>query len=825
MRHSVLWTLLLFGLMACNITRNLKNDTYLVKGVSVRTEVPLTTISQIELQQCLKIQPNRKWLFVFDFYPWWYSLFDETKIQEKKLKHTAKAIAYNNFHERFADSINQIRMTRGKPLKSAKKRDPNATLWIESFRDIGEPIAVYDKNQIAKTKTQLKKLLVSRGFLNAWISDSNYYNLKKRSVHVGFIVHPEKPYKINRWNYRFENPEDSLMALFKSDSIHSLLVKDQIFSATLLYSERERMTAFAKSKGYYFFENNFITFKADTLQMPPGEMNLEVCISGFKTSSDSLARSHMRLQWKHISVITPLTIDINGDYSHLSDSNQYRGISFRSHFTKPYKKQIILRELQFHPNTWYQPAQTETTYKRLIGTGIFQNVSIIIKPDTVSGQTALSASIVCIPPVKQIISAETEGTNTFGNLGIDANVVYRNRNLLKGGEVLEVKLQGAVSSQSQFNTKALDPTIEGLQNNFNTIQFGPEISLILPKAYGLFSWSKPLLRWNPRSYIKVNANIQTRPQFSRSIWSIDYGFNFKNEHGTIRHDFIPFELYSVKMGVFNDAFKDSLYRFNDAFLINSFQDHITTLMRYGISYSKYDYFINSNKTNFLFRWNVISSGSILRELFKLSNQATDSNGQYKLFSMPFAHFIKTDFDFRINIPFPKTNARLIWRISGGMGAPFKNLNVLPYEQSFFCGGPNSVRAWRSRTLGPGGYNPENSSMRFDKIGDILLESNLEFRFHMIRSFYGALFTDAGNVWRLYPDASKPNGEFDISRFYKQFAVGSGFGIRWDLDFFVLRLDLAVPLNDPKLWDTQSTWLFGKNPFRYTVTNFGIGYPF
>ena len=118
-----------------------------------------------------------------------------------------------------------------------------------------------------------------------------------------------------------------------------------------------------------------------------------------------------------------------------------------------------------------------------------------------------------------------------------------------------------------------------------------------------------------------------------------------------------------------------------------------------------------------------------------------------------------------------------------------------------------------------------SSMRFDKIGDILLESNLEFRFHMIRSFYGALFTDAGNVWRLYPDASKPYGEFDISRFYKQFAVGSGFGIRWDLDFFVLRLDLAVPLNDPKLWDTQSTWLFGKNPFRYTVTNFGIGYPF
>jgi outer membrane protein assembly factor BamA len=195
-----------------------------------------------------------------------------------------------------------------------------------------------------------------------------------------------------------------------------------------------------------------------------------------------------------------------------------------------------------------------------------------------------------------------------------------------------------------------------------------------------------------------------------------------------------------------------------------------------------------------------------------------------LFSVPFAQFFKTDLDFRVNMHL-KGASRLIWRINAGIGIPFKNLGVLPYEQSFFCGGPNSVRAWRSRTLGPGAYNPGSNTMRFDKIGDILIETNLEYRFHLLRAFYGALFVDAGNIWRLYPDANKPEGVFNLNTFYKQIAVGSGFGFRWDLDFFVLRLDLAVPLKDPKNWKDENTWLFSQKPLKYIITNFGIGYPF
>ena len=824
MRHlkCIISTLVIF-LTSCNISRHIDSNAYLVRNVSVNYPQQLP-VSESEINSCLKINPNRKWLFIFDFYPWWYSLFDDAKIQQKKALRSTRIIQQNKEREHETDSINAIRISRGKTPKVLKLRDPNSELWIESLRDIGEPPVLYDKQLLIKTKTQLTKLLTSKGYLNAWISDSNTFNMSKKFAYIGLNLHPETTFKIINWHYSFENPNDSLMQLFKQDSLNANFINNRVFSADLLFNERERMTQFAKARGYYFFENNFISFKADTLGLPPGTMNIEVCVAAFASQNNTSMQEHPRLQWHTISVLTPDELQVNGTYAGSLDSVWYRSILFRSSHQKPYKKQIILRELKLHPGNWYAPDDLETTYKKLVNTGIFKSVSIQVKPDTLQGKVALNASVICVPPVKQIISAETEGTNTFGNLGIDANIVYRNRNVFKAGEILELKLQGAISSQSQFNTNSDNQNIEGLQRNFNTIQFGPELSFIFPKAYGLFSWSKPILNWNPRSYVKINANIQTRPQFSRSIWSIDYGFNFKNQNGTIRHDFIPFELYSVKMGVFSDAFKDSLFRYNDAFLINSFQDHITTLMRYSASFSRYDYLTTLNKTNILLRWNVISSGSILRQLFILTKQKSDQNGQYELFSVPFAQFFKTDLDFRVNMHL-KGASRLIWRINAGIGIPFKNLGVLPYEQSFFCGGPNSVRAWRSRTLGPGAYNPGSNTMRFDKIGDILIETNLEYRFHLLRAFYGALFVDAGNIWRLYPDANKPEGVFNLNTFYKQIAVGSGFGFRWDLDFFVLRLDLAVPLKDPKNWKDENTWLFSQKPLKYIITNFGIGYPF
>ncbi|MBL7917207.1 MAG: BamA/TamA family outer membrane protein, partial [Bacteroidia bacterium] len=288
------------------------------------------------------------------------------------------------------------------------------------------------------------------------------------------------------------------------------------------------------------------------------------------------------------------------------------------------------------------------------------------------------------------------------------------------------------------------------------------------------------------------------------------------------YEIIPFEAYVVNAKLFG-TFRDDLIKLNDAFLLNSFLDHITTLSKFGVSYTSKEKTRKLHTPRHYIKWNIMSSGNLLRAYYNASGAKTDSLGRYNIFGIPFAQFLKTDIEYRIYIPLTQ-KSKIVYRVAGGIGKPLKNLNVLPYEQSFFSGGPNSVRAWRARTLGPGGYDATLSSARFDKIGDLLLEGNIEYRFHIIKSFYGALFADAGNIWRLEKSDDKPDGEFRPEDFYKQIAIGGGYGIRWDLEFIILRLDLAIPLKDPK-YPEGHRFTYDKQPWKQMVASFGIGYPF
>jgi outer membrane protein assembly factor BamA len=220
-----------------------------------------------------------------------------------------------------------------------------------------------------------------------------------------------------------------------------------------------------------------------------------------------------------------------------------------------------------------------------------------------------------------------------------------------------------------------------------------------------------------------------------------------------------------------------------------------------------------------------SSGNILRGLYSATNQPQDTLGRYLLAGIPFSQFVKLDVDYRFYFKIRKLG-KLVYRIAGGVGKPLKNLSALPYEQSFFSGGPNGNRAWRARTLGPGSYaQPADEAARYDKIGDIQIETNLEYRFHIFKSIYGAWFVDAGNIWLSYDDPNKPNGQFKLDKFYKELGVGSGFGVRYDFSFFVLRLDGAMRIYDPHYIESKRL-VFGTQTLRESaILNFTIGYPF
>ena len=240
---------------------------------------------------------------------------------------------------------------------------------------------------------------------------------------------------------------------------------------------------------------------------------------------------------------------------------------------------------------------------------------------------------------------------------------------------------------------------------------------------------------------------------------------------------------------------------------------------------------NQYKTSLYFKINAESSGNILRGFHNLTDEKKDSLGRYYIFNMPYAQFLRGDLDFRAYKSVRKLG-RFVFRAYGGMGYALTNLTVLPYEKSFFAGGPNSIRAWKARTLGPGSYNGTftdangvmQKDINFDRLGDIQLEANFEFRFNVYKFINGAFFVDAGNIWLKEKHANKVRGDFDPTRFYKELAAGTGIGVRADFSFFIIRIDGAFQTYNPANVEGQR-WMFGRGFLSSFITNFGIGYPF
>jgi outer membrane protein assembly factor BamA len=216
----------------------------------------------------------------------------------------------------------------------------------------------------------------------------------------------------------------------------------------------------------------------------------------------------------------------------------------------------------------------------------------------------------------------------------------------------------------------------------------------------------------------------------------------------------------------------------------------------------------------------------------------DEYGRYKLIDIVYSQYLRMDGDFRYYLNRNEIN-KIVFRLAAGIGKPLENFPVLPFERSFFSGGANGIRAWQARTLGPGSY-ADDGTFSFDQFGDGQIEANIEYRFKLFKKLHGALFLDGGNTWLRRPEANRPGGEFDIKRFYKEIAIGSGIGIRADFNFFIIRFDTGIKTHDPQ-FDSGKRWVIGNmfnpewkriykeehndNKYNFFTFNLGIGYPF
>lgn len=701
---------------------------------------------------------------------------------------------------------------------SRKGKEKGLSGWLKR---IGEEPVIYDDFLTNKSAQQIKSYLNNKGYYNSVVSDTAIF--KRQRARVLYRVEVNKPYKIKRLSY---NIQDSLIEpLIFKDSVNSLITKGENFDLDLLQEERERIETYLKNQGYYNFSKEFIFFQADS-SSNKREVSLILNLKKFQQLDENRSTydlNHKKYKINNVYVFTNYSqkealAQKEKYYSDL-DTTYVDGIYFISKGEDPLKKKIFLHANFIQEGDVYSLYNVEKTYQHLNALRLFRLINIKfseVETDSLAFTDSipvdyLNCNILLTKHYLQSYTVELEGTNSYGNIGVGGNLLYQHKSLFGGAEITDFKINGSI--------EALDTSVVGISRINNAVELGADITMRIPKfMLPVFKARKFSKKYSPKTQISVGYNFQDRLEYRRTVANLSYGYNWDGNN-YLRHNVKLVELNAVKIPYASETFRNFI---DSTYLRSSYENHLVSVSSYSLVFNNQD--IKKNRDFYFFRMNAEISGNILSAYSELTN-AAKVNGSYEVFGIPFSQYIKIDADFRY-YDIKNQSSSFAYRLFAGVGIPYGNSQSLPFEKMYFSGGANSLRAWNVRSLGPGSFSGKVFTRFPNQTGDIKLEANAEFRFKLFWILEGALFLEAGNIWNLKSDEFE-GGLFKKDEFYKEFAVGSGFGTRVNLSFFVFRLDLGVKLRDPSLQE-DSRWIIGNRSLNWQndfTLNIGIGYPF
>ncbi len=710
---------------------------------------------------------------------------------------------------------------------------PTDSNWINrTIRRQGEAPVIYSQDQAERSVRQIQLLLESKGCFGSQVSYDTAI-AKTNRISVTYKIKPQPRFLINevgtvcRTNERIKN----LTAQWIEQSD---IQPGSYYDQSVLASFRERVATRLQNRGYFTAVKENINFLIDT-NIGDRKMNVRMAIRDLAYDSSSkvppLARYYINNIYIYPDLETLMPVDsLRSDTVHYN--TDFRGDSVVYHFVTNKKMRVrpetVCRTLTLYPSGLYRHFSVERTYTQLWALRNFKFVDMEFVPAQRFSDTAgyLDLRIRLMNAMRRSMSLSlelnntsplnTQNTSATGNFGLELGLGYQNKNVFGGAEIFNVKTTLALelSKFAIFNNK------DDFYDLFSTFESGVDMSLDIPKF--LVPFPRIISSGNTRPHTLFNAgvNYQYRTYFERLIGNTYFGYTWQRSR-TTHHQFLPVEFTLVKFFNQDESFRHRIENLNDLRLKYQYSDHFIFDMRYNFVYSTQSS-LNS-KTNFSYlSMGLETAGNLLSAIYNLSNATPDSSGIYHIFDIPFSQYVRLDFDWKRYFYLSPRNCFVV-RLSGGIGIPYGNSISMPYEKSFYGGGPTTMRAWRIRTLGPGGYINASGS-NFERVGDISLTANIEDRFKIFGIFEGAAFVDAGNVWLLRHSDEFPEGEFRFDKFYKQIALGAGLGLRAKISILTLRVDFAVPIYDPGADDGQP-WTFTKLKFKNIVTNFGIDYPF
>lgn len=732
--------------------------------------------------------------------------------------------------------------------------------WIKKT---GESPVIIDE---LKAKRSIKRLKAYY-WNNGWFNVEGNYNIEKKekqTAATNYFINPHTPYFIDSLNTKIASKAAD--SIYKLNQRKSTIVKGKQYKTLDIETERERITSIFRNSGLYNFEKEFIKFDADTINTN-NKVNLNLLINDRQiTIGDSTATEPFKVhKVSRVNVFTDYSFQNRNKTP--QDSAFYKGYYLYAYDKIRYSRKSIANSILITPGDVFKDRDKTLTYNQInnLRTFKYPNIRYDIDTEDPTGKS-LIANVLLTPRKKYSTNVEFDvSTSTIQDFGIGFGGSFLIRNVFKGAETLEVSGRGSIGSSQDaaesderfFNISEIGAD---LKLSFPKILFPIKTNKIIPKytspttnlifglnaqrnigldkqnASGIFNYT-----WKPKKTLTNQIDL-INVQYVRNLNTSNYFNIYRNSFSLLNE--IALNVLAPSSPFLNeDGSQLSIPQGADSFINESLGNNpnsnltssqIRDIRNIGerkdrltednlIFTSSYTYTKNNRENlydeNFSrFRVKLESAGNVLSTITDIAKLTKNSNDRFEIFGVEFSQYVKTELDYIKHFDLGNKNI-IALRGFGGIAIPYGNADNIPFARSFFAGGPNDNRAWLAYDLGPGstlGRNEFNEA-------NMKLAFNAEYRFNILGSLHSALFIDAGNIWNVLDNVEEPEAVFSKADDLQEIAVGTGFGLRYDFDFFIIRLDLGFKTFNPAN-DEDQRWFRGYN-FSKAVYNFGINYPF
>lgn len=682
------------------------------------------------------------------------------------------------------------------------KKETSPLGWLKY--KFGEPPVLLSDLDLENNVKVLRSTLENRGYFRAVVRGDTTVRKKQASATYRVRVGPLYTVK----NVSFQLDSSTLGKAITQTIAPTFLKPGKPFDLDVIKAERDRIDAYLKENGFYYFNPDFLIIQADTTIGNHG-VNLYVKV---KPTTPGEARQAFRIE--DIFIFTNYNLRTAASDTLPKDAFYYKGYHIVDR-RKLYNPRLFPETILFDKNDIYNRTDHNLTLNRLITLGLFKFVKNRFEMAPRVDSAKLLAYYYLTPLPKKSIRTELNANTKSNNLtGSQITIGWRNRNALKGGELFTVNALGGFEIQ-----------YSGQFKGFNTYRGGLETSLSFPRFIVPFFDLNTRSGFVPKTTITLGYDLLTKQKlYTLNSFRASFGYNWK-ENIRKEHELNPISINYVQPINVTSIYTDSAK--SNPILLKAIEKQFILGSTYSFTYNPLTG--NRIQTGLYFNGNIDLSGNVAG---LITGADVKAGKETKIFNAAFSQYLKLETDTRYYI---QTGSKSVWvnRVIAGLGYPYGNSTSLPFIKQFFIGGNNSIRAFRSRSLGPGTYFfPRTDTTVFlpDQSGDMKLEINTEYRAHLFSVVNGAVFVDAGNIWLYNSDTSRPGGKFS-KNFMKELAVGAGVGLRIDISFLVLRLDLAFPLRKPYLPEGER-WVIKQIDFsnrewrkENLVFNLAIGYPF